>query len=82
MIASYNPDDYTYNGPKLLTRILENRVCQTSLEHMTPEKCRGMVVFPPEEFYAVNSEDWSHFIDANFTDAVLDATDNSSIVHL
>ncbi|XP_055297569.1 lactosylceramide 4-alpha-galactosyltransferase-like [Sitodiplosis mosellana] len=82
VITSYNPDEYTYNGPKLLTRILENKICHTSLAEMTPKKCGGMKVFPPEEFYAINSEDWSHFIDTNFTESVLDATENSSIVHL
>lgn len=73
---------WSYNGPQLLTRVLKNSVCHTSFEEMTPEKCRGFKVFPPEEFYAINYDEWHHFINVSFTDSVMKATENSSVIHL
>lgn len=49
---------------------------------MTPEKCNGLKVFPPTEFYAVNFDKWPLFLDVNTADIVLKATENSSVIHL
>lgn len=81
-ISNYKPDDWRYNGGQLLTRILENDVCHTVLAEMTQEKCRGLEVFPPNEFYPVNWDNWTYFTNARFTKLVLEAVQNSSIVHL
>lgn len=82
LITNYKPNVWSYNGPQLLTRILENHVCHTNLAQMTPEKCRGFRVFPPEEFYAINYDEWSQFLNEQFTKWVLKATENSSVIHL
>lgn len=66
----------------LLTRVLENDVCNTSLAKMTPEKCRGFKVFQPAEMHAVNWDNWTYFIDPKYTSTVLDATAKSTVVHL
>ncbi|XP_055297542.1 lactosylceramide 4-alpha-galactosyltransferase-like [Sitodiplosis mosellana] len=82
LITNFNSTGWNQNGPALLTRVLVNKVCHTSLAEMTPEKCRGLKVFPPEEFYAINYDDWPYFLDVRHTEFVLEATSNSSVVHL
>ena len=82
MMENFNPTAWNQNGPALLTRVLENQVCHTSLAEMTPEKCRGFKVFPPEEFYAVNWDNWQYFINPRFTGTVLKKTARSSVIHL
>lgn len=82
LVKNFRPKEWDYNGPKLLTRILEKQVCNTNLPNMTPEKCRGFRVFPPNEFYAVNWDTWYQLFDVRYTNRVLRATKNSSAVHL
>ncbi|XP_055296581.1 lactosylceramide 4-alpha-galactosyltransferase-like [Sitodiplosis mosellana] len=82
MMENFNPTVWNQNGPALLTRVLESKVCHTSLAEMTPEKCRGFEVFPPEEFYAVNWDNWQYFINPQFTNTVLQKTARSSVIHL
>lgn len=81
-IASFKPEEWIYNSPLLLTRILERRVCNTSVAEMTTEKCNGFKVFPSEEFYAVVGDKWQNFFNVLFTGSVLEATKNSTVVHL
>lgn len=82
MIRNFNPNVWNQNGPALLTRVLQEEVCRTELEKMTPEKCRGFKVFPPDEFYAVNWDNWEYFTNINFTETVLKKINKSSVVHL
>ncbi|XP_055306647.1 lactosylceramide 4-alpha-galactosyltransferase-like [Sitodiplosis mosellana] len=82
LIASYNPHAWNHNGGALQTRVLEHQVCNTSLVEMTPEKCHGFKVFPKEEFYAINWDDWEQFFNANHTETVLEAIQGSSVIHL
>lgn len=49
---------------------------------MTPEKCWGFQVLPRTAFYAIRSKAWRMFFDPNTTQAALDMTRNSIIVHV
>lgn len=79
---NFRSKEWGYNGPKLLTRVLENQVCHTSLSNMTPELCGGFRVFPVKEFYPVNYDDWEQLFIADQTENVLHKTRNSSVVHI
>lgn len=80
--ANYNPYEWRYNGGQLLTRVLKNDICHTSLAEMTPEKCRGLEIFPPVKFYPINFDNWEYFTNVSFTEFVLRKIRDSSIVHL
>lgn len=49
---------------------------------MTPEICRGFKVFPANEFYPINYDEWEQIFDVDFTETVMEAIKNSSVVHL
>lgn len=82
LIKNYEPDAWNYNGGLLITRVLSDHVCHTSLSEMTPEKCRGLTVFAPNEFYAINWFEWEQFFNASQTEFVLETIERSSVVHL
>lgn len=81
-VTNFKPNEWGYNGPQLLTRVARDKVRHTTLAEMTPEKCRGLKVFPPEEFYAVNYDDYPYFFDVRFNEKVLQATESSSVIHV
>lgn len=82
LVSTYKPDHWSYNGGLLLTRVLERKVCHTTLAEMTPEKCCGFKVFPKDEFYPINYEMWEHFFNLQHTKSILENVTKSSVVHL
>lgn len=81
-MKNFKPNKWGINGPLLITRVLINQVCKTSVAKMTPEKCRGLMVYPPKEFYPNNYDDWKQLNDVKYTKSVLEAAENSSIFHV
>lgn len=78
----YRPDIWGNGGPKLLTRIL-SIICRTIYpSKMTREKCRGFKVFAPSEFYVVPWSSWDKFFKPEFTNEVLQLTNNASFIHV
>ena len=82
LITNFKTNDWSYNGPQLITRVLSHHVCHTSLSEMSPEKCRGLKVFPPNEFYPINFDEWGKFLDERYIESVLVTINGSSVVHL
>lgn len=65
-----------------MTRVLEKQVCQMRLSEITPEMCHGFKIFPKDEFYAINWDEWEQFFNASHTENVLEKINRSSVVHL
>lgn len=81
LAKTYDPDAWAFNGPQLITRVLENQVCHTNIREMTPEKCRGFKVYPFKEFYPISYGFSSDPIHPGMTEQVLEKTKNASVVH-
>lgn len=81
-MKNFEPNVWAYNGPALITRVLVNQFCNTSLAEMAQEKCHGLVVFPPNEFFPVNHDDWRQLNNATYTETILEASKNSPVFHL
>lgn len=78
---NFRPKEWNYNGPKLLTHMLENHVCHTSLAEMTPHKCGEFKVFPVKKFYPINYDNWEQLFNAKYTEKVLRAIENATTIH-
>ena len=64
MAANFDGQDWGANGPKLVTRVLQD-VCSTpNLDQMQPELCFGIKVFPPEAFYPIPWRQWKSYFDS------------------
>lgn len=49
---------------------------------MTREQCGGFKAYPPNEFYAVKWRQWQHFFDPKYTNATLELTKDSLVIHV
>lgn len=79
---NFNGRDWGNNGPGVITRVL-HQICKTkSTKHMTREQCGGFKAYPPNEFYAVQWRHWQHFFDQKYTNATLELTKDSLVIHV
>ena len=63
---NFNGQDWSANGPKLVTKVMQE-ICQTEdLSEMIPEKCLGIQVFQPNSFYPVPWRNWKDFYKSEF----------------
>lgn len=49
---------------------------------MSPEKCQGFTILPPNEFYAISWDKWEQYMNATYTHETLEKTKDSTVVHL
>jgi lactosylceramide 4-alpha-galactosyltransferase len=82
--SSFDGSDWGANGPKLVTRVLQQFCRIEDLGKMNPENCLGINVFPPEAFYPVPWRQWKSYFNENDSEKVLDQLfkENSYIAHV
>lgn len=81
-MASFNGDDWAYNGPRLIRRMLQ-RLCQAELPaEMTRERCQIFTVYPMETFFPYAWADWRKYFDPGASAEALRKTNNSHIIHV
>ena len=55
---NFNGQDWSANGPKLVTKVMQELCHTTELSQMTPDLCLGIHVFGPQAFYPVPWRNW------------------------
>ena len=75
---NFNGQDWSANGPKLVTKVMQELCHTQDLAQMSPDKCLGVHVFEPYAFYPVP---WRHWQDLHKTDFHYDLNHSYS-VHL
>ncbi|XP_030763086.1 lactosylceramide 4-alpha-galactosyltransferase-like [Sitophilus oryzae] len=79
---NFNGDDWGYNGPGTITRLLK-RLCQTNkIEEMSGKNCQDFKIYPVNEFYAVPWWNWKWFFDKKHMEQVVSCTNISHIIHV
>lgn len=79
----YNPDNWNWNGPGAITRVLK-RVCgKKEIKDLYAEICLGFNVFPINTFYPISWAVWKEYFDMNpiIVNQSLHATKNSFTIH-
>lgn len=81
-VATYNSEEWAYNGPQLVTRVLQ-RLCKVEKPlQMTRERCRGFMVYPPDSFYPLPWADWRDYFEPGALTETLNRINNSHIIHV
>ena len=55
---NFNGQDWSANGPKLVTKVMQELCHTPELSQMTSDKCLGIHVFDPHAFYPVPWRNW------------------------
>ena len=63
MSSSYEPNEWTSNGPDALTRALRTLCNETNIALMSPEKCSGYNLLPANRFYPIHFSNWMDFFE-------------------
>lgn len=80
-MATYRPEHYSYNGPELLTRVL-NRFCgEKDVHNMTEKACQGFSVLPQDLCYNLNYGEWPLLFDEKKTEEIMERLKNSIVIH-
>lgn len=79
---NFNGDKWGFNGPKLLTRVLQQFCNTNAIEEMTPARCHEFNILPTSTFYAIQWQNWLDFFEYHYTTDVMNLTEQSIAVHL
>jgi len=79
---NFNGKKWSYNGPKVILRVLEILCGNKNVTGMTREKCSGIAVLPPSVFYSIPFTSWKLFFNESRSDEVLKKVDGSYGVHV
>ena len=60
LTATNRKDEWSFNGPMLITRIMKKRCNVDDISHMTPERCNRFNFLPTSTFYPIH---YSHHMD-------------------
>ncbi|CAH1115992.1 unnamed protein product [Phaedon cochleariae] len=78
----FNGQDWGYNGPGVITRLLKV-ICGTKLaKDMINKDCQGFTVYPPDRFYAVPWWNWTMYFNEENKEAVINLSNNSYAIHV
>jgi len=81
LLQDYNGDNYAYNGPELITRIMRKYCDTDNIMEMTQHSCQSFKVLPPSAFYPVPWEKWrSYFLESELK-YVAKLTKDSFAIH-
>lgn len=82
-VTKYRKNEWAYNGPLCVTRILTNKICHTSsTSKMTAENCHGFRAMPSNAFYAIYYHQFQYFFQEKFLKRGLEITKNSILIHV
>lgn len=74
--------DWGYNGPGVITRVLQ-RICNIqNVEEMKPERCKGFTVYPPKWFYPIPWRKWKLYFDTSKSNETLKHLKDSHVIHV
>lgn len=79
---NFRGNDWGYNGPGVITRVLKNTCNVEKVTDMTPENCKGFRVFPPEAFYPIPWRAWKLYFDAEKSESTMKQLENSYAIHV
>lgn len=82
LVEHFDGEQWSNNGPGLLTRILK-RVCKTNdnLE-MVGARCLGFQVLPQKYCYAISYPEYAKFFQEGYLNEVMDRIEDSIIAHV
>jgi lactosylceramide 4-alpha-galactosyltransferase len=78
----FRGDDWSSNGPGVITRVLQRRCNTSRVYQMTPERCDGFHVMPPFAFYPVHWENWKLYFDETNSDLTMRSIKQSYGIHV
>ena len=81
LASNFNGEDWGANGPKALTKVM-NELCNVNdADNMSPEKCLGIKVYPASAFYKVPWRKWKDIFDVSKAEEVMLSLKDSIILH-
>lgn len=82
LVEHFDGEQWSNNGPGLLTRILK-RVCKTdNISEMFGDRCLGFQVLPQKYCYAISYPEYLKFFDGGYLKEVLEKIEDSIIAHV
>ncbi|CAO1335167.1 unnamed protein product [Diamesa hyperborea] len=82
LVEHFDGEQWSNNGPGLLTRILK-RVCKTdNISEMFGDRCLGFQVLPQKYCYAISYPEYQKFFDGGYLKEVLERIEDSIIAHV
>ncbi|KAK4873856.1 hypothetical protein RN001_013216 [Aquatica leii] len=79
---NFRGNDWGYNGPGTITRLLRKLCGVTNAKDMLTKDCQGFKVYPPESFYPVPWRDWHMYFDSKNNYKMCNITKNSYAIHV
>ncbi|KAK7870308.1 hypothetical protein R5R35_003700 [Gryllus longicercus] len=78
----FDGNDWSHNGPGVITRVLQ-RLCDASqVSDMTPERCAGFRVLPPSAFFPVPWPQWRRYFQEQGAALTMAAINGSYVIHV
>jgi len=74
--------DWGHNGPGVITRALKHTCGTDDVREMTPERCKGFTVFPPQTFYPIPWRKWRRYFSTADSEATLQQLVDSRAIHV
>lgn len=82
VITNFNGTSFIANGPKMLTRILEE-ICSTENRTLwTRRQCHGITIHPKETFYPISWSNYTLYFEPDKMDEVLKIIENATVIHV
>lgn len=82
MVEHFDGEQWSNNGPGLLTRTL-NKVCKTNNNlEMFGERCLGFQVLPQKYCYAIAYPEYAKFFEEGYLKEVMERLEDSIIAHV
>lgn len=81
LAAKFDGQDWGANGPKALTKVMNDLCNVNHADNMSPEKCLGIKVFSPSSFYKIPWRQWKDIFDDSKTDEIMLSLKDSFILH-
>ncbi|XP_034243570.1 lactosylceramide 4-alpha-galactosyltransferase-like isoform X2 [Thrips palmi] len=79
---TFSGTSWGYNGPGVITRVLQRTCHVKKVQDMTSEHCGGFTVHPPSAFYPVSFEAWEDYFNANKSEITMKMHTDSYTAHL
>ncbi len=82
IVENYNGKVFLANGPRVLTRTL-NDICGTDDRKLwSMKQCQGFNLLPINAFFPIEWKDWSWYFNSTLTEQALVASMNSTVIHV
>ncbi|KAF5285510.1 hypothetical protein FQR65_LT13207 [Abscondita terminalis] len=79
---NFRGNDWGYNGPGTITRLLKKLCAVTNAKEMLSKDCQGFKVYPPESFYPIPWTKWHMYFDSAYNKEIYNFTRNSYAIHV